>query len=54
MYVIEKTGEITACQEVDVFDDYVWADMVLIPTKDVAEIWEETEDGLSNVFVQGA
>lgn len=52
MYVVEYSGEVTECSEVDVFDTYVWADMVVIPIKDVAEILEETEDGLSNVFVQ--
>ena len=42
--VVETTGEVTFCDEVDAFDDYVIADMVFIPTKDIFEILEVTID----------
>ncbi len=38
--VVEMTGEVTFCDEVDAFDDYVFADMVFIPVKDIFEILE--------------
>lgn len=43
MIVVENTGEATFCHDVTVFDDYVLADMVFIPAKDVYEImyWED-------------
>ena len=43
--VVEMTGEVTLCGEVDAFDDYVIADMVFIPTKDIYEIVEVTLNG---------
>ena len=38
--VVENTGEVTFCDEVDIFDDYTIAGLVFIPTKDVFEIME--------------
>ena len=38
--VIETTGEVTLCSEVDAFDDYVFADMVVIPSKSIIEVRE--------------
>lgn len=40
LLVVETTGEVTFCDEVDAFDDYVFADMVVIPTKNVYEVLE--------------
>lgn len=40
MAVVLNTGEVMFCNEVDVFDDYVFADMVFIPRKEVYEIIE--------------
>lgn len=43
--VIEETGEVTLCSEVDAFDDYVFADMVVIPTRRIIEVREVEIDG---------
>lgn len=44
MMVIENTGEVTFCDEIDVFDDYVIADMVFVPVKNIYEILEVSYD----------
>lgn len=43
MCVVENTGEVTFCREVDVFDSYVMADMIFIPIGDVYDIIEMEE-----------
>ena len=43
MCVIENTGEVMFCREVDVFDSYVMADMIFIPIGDVYDIIEMEE-----------
>lgn len=40
MVVVLNTGEVMFCNEVDVFDTCVFADMVIIPSKEVYEIIE--------------
>ena len=40
MIVVENTGEVTFCEELDLFTDYVLADMVFIPIEDIFEILE--------------
>ena len=41
MIVVEDTGEVIFCNEADIVGDYVFADMIVIPLKNVFEIWEE-------------
>ena len=43
MCVVENTGEVTFCEELDFLGDYVLADMVFIPVKDIFEILEVSE-----------
>lgn len=40
MLVIENSGEVTICEELDYLEDYVMADMVFIPISEVYEIME--------------
>lgn len=42
MMVVETTGEVTFCEEVDIVGNYVFADMIVIPLKDIYDIMEET------------
>ena len=43
MCIIENTGEVTFCREVDVFDSYVMADMTFIPIGEIYDIMEMEE-----------
>lgn len=43
MAVIFNTGEVLFCHEVDVFNDYVMADMTFIPLAEVYEVMEMEE-----------
>lgn len=38
MAVVMQTGEVMFCDEVDVFDSYVFADMTFIPIGEVYDI----------------
>lgn len=43
MIVVENTGEVTFCEELDLFDDYVLADMTFIPIEEIYDIMELEE-----------
>ena len=43
MAVVFNTGEVVFCREVDVFNDYVMADMTFIPIGEVYDIMEMEE-----------
>lgn len=43
MAVVMQTGEVMFCREVDVFNDYVVADMTFIPIGEVYDIMDLEE-----------
>ena len=43
MAVVLNTGEVTFCHDVDVFNDYVMADMTFIPIGEIYDIMEMEE-----------
>ena len=43
MAVVYQTGEVVFCREVDVFNDYVMADMTFIPIEEIYDIMELEE-----------
>lgn len=44
MAIVYQTGEVMFCREVDVFNDYVMADMTFIPIGEIYDIMEMEEE----------